>query len=182
MSKTVYFPISRTCTGAFATKELGLRSKSYPFDWCGQSYKTVSYILDNGIDHLFDEYEIASNVDGYPPRIWDKHYDMLFFHEEEDNIQETKEKYQRRYNNLITDLKNSDRVVLVQSSSCERTLTSHFKEWEDYFIDKIPDETIDDNSLDCVKESVLKINPNIKIQVTGHIIWEELLEELKTLA
>ena len=107
---------------------------------------------------------------------------MLFFHEEEDNIQETKEKYQRRYNNLITDLKNSDRVILVQSSSCERTLTSHFKEWEDYFIDKIPDETIDDNLLDCVKESVLKINPNIKIQVTKHAVWEELLKELKTYA
>tara|TARA_B110000495_G_scaffold71133_1_gene60730 strand:- start:41 stop:577 length:537 start_codon:yes stop_codon:yes gene_type:complete len=178
----MYFPISRTCTGAFATKELGLRNKSYPFDWCGQSYKTVSYILDNGVDYLFDDYEISSNIDNFPPRIWDKHYNMLFFHEEEDNILDTKKKYLRRYNNLITDLKDSDYVVLVQSSTCERTLVSHFKEWEEYFMGKIPDKAIDDNSLDCVIESVLKINPNIKIQVTKHVVWEELLKELKTYA
>ena len=107
---------------------------------------------------------------------------MLFFHEEEDSILDTKKKYLRRYNNLITDLKDSDYVVLVQSSTCERTLVSHFKEWENYFTDNIPDKAIDDNSLDCVIESVLKINPNIKIQVTKHVVWEELLKELKTYA
>ena len=41
---------------------------------------------------------------------------------------------------------------------------------------------MDDNNIESIKESILKINPNIKIQVTSHVVWEELLEELKTYA
>ena len=37
---------------------------------------------------------------------------------------------------------------------------------------------MDSNNLDCVKESILKINPNIDIKTTSYSIYKTLVEEL----
>ena len=41
---------------------------------------------------------------------------------------------------------------------------------------------MDSNDVDCVKESVLKINPNINIKVSSYSLYNTLVEELKTSA
>jgi len=181
--KKVYFPIGKVCTAAFAAKEAKLRTKNYPFDWSGNSYKTVSYVLDNGLDKIFDDVEIANSDLFENKQIWDKTYKMMFIHETEDKLSTIKKKYLKRYNNIINDIKNGDIIYLIQSSKCEKKLYDHYCELNPSFKSNVLiEENMDDNNIESIKESILKINPNIKIQVTSHVIWEELLEELKTLA
>ena len=181
--RVVYFPIGKVCTAAYAANEAKVRVKNYPFDWSGNSYKTVSYILDNGLDDIFDDVEIVNSGLFEGKQIWDKTYKMMFIHEREDKLSTIKKKYLKRYNNIIHDIKNGDVIYLIQSSNCERILSDHYSDLVPFFKSNILiEENMDSNDVDCVKESVLKINPNIKIQVTKHVVWEELLKELKTYA
>lgn len=177
----VYLPISKTCSSAFALKEIGLNQRSYPFDWIGTPYKSVADILDNGVDKLFIDYEIIKPFEYHKVLVWDKTYNILTIHETETDIDKIREKYIRRYHRMIEDLKKSDSVVLIQGSTCEKTILEHFKQFEDYFESPIPDESIDDNSIECVAESILKINPNIEIKITKRDSWENVVDELKVI-
>ena len=183
MCEKIYFPISRTCTATFALKEANLRSKSYPFDWMGQSYETIAYILKNGIDHLFDDFEIYHTdlPPGDPPRILCKYYNIFFYHEAEpQSIKKIKEKYIKRYNTLIKDIKNTKEICLVLSVQNEISLKTHYEVYNIPTTD-ITGKPLDDNSLDSIKEAILEINPNITITTTKfHKEWHEMVEELKT--
>ena len=180
----MFLPVSKLCTAAFAANEAGVRVKNYPFDWIGHSYKTVSYIIDNGFDNLFKNYEIVDNKDWPHPRIWDVDYQTFFIHETEDNVDKIKKKYIKRYNNMVTALKNSDYVCLIQSSQCERSLQGHYKETQPYYKSILPKgKQVDDDSLIDIVNSVLKINPHIEIHITKkHKVWEDIIEELKLIA
>ena len=37
---------------------------------------------------------------------------------------------------------------------------------------------MDSNNLDCVKNSIVKINPNIDVKITSHSLYKTLVEEL----
>ncbi len=178
----MFFPISKVCTGAYAANDAKVRTKNYPFDWSGSSYKKTAYAIDNGFDDLFKNYEVAYNEERGRSEIWDADYETFFIHETEDDISKIKKKYIKRYNNMITDLKNSDQVILIQSCQEEESLQSHWKSQQKYFKCKIPIyKALDDGSLECIKESILKINPNIIIKNTKyHEHWHEIVEELKT--
>jgi hypothetical protein len=177
--RIVYFPIGKVCTAAYAANEAKVRVKNYPFDWSGNSYKTVSYILDNGLDDIFDDVEIVNSGLFENKQIWDKTYKMMFIHEKEDKLSTTKKKYLKRYNNIIHDIKNGDVIYLIQSSSCERILSDHYSDLVPFFKSNILiEEDMDSNNLDCVKESILKINPNIDIKTTSYSIYKTLVEEL----
>jgi hypothetical protein len=175
------FTISKTCSGGFAIADSGLKKTTYPFDWLGQPIKTVSHILDNGIEHLLEDYEIS-----YPDEngriiqvIWDKTYNMLFTHEVSANIDEIREKFIRRYNRLINDLRNSETVVLIHATSCENSLWEHWNRWRKHFKSKIPNKSVDDNDIGCVVESILKINPEIKIQVVKSSIYSDVVDDIQ---
>ena len=181
----MFFPISKLCTGAYAANEAKVRVKNYPFDWIGNPYKQTSYAIDKGFDNLFENYEEIHNKvsdDKVYRIIWDIDYKIFFMHEGEDAIPNIKKKYIKRYNNMITDLKNSDQVVLIQSCGEEETLHGHYSRQQSAFKCKLPvDEDLDNGSLECIKESILKINPNIIIKNTKyHEHWHEIVEELKT--
>ena len=184
MSK-MYLPISRTCTAGAAIKHSGLREKTYFFDWLGQSYQTVADILDNGIDRLFEDYEIVYPVDTVLPVIWDKTYNILFIHEanpdtmEALDIDEIKAKYIIRYNRMIDDLKNSTEVVLIKATTCETSLLDHWRRWEAYFEAEIPDSSIDAMSVGTVLQAILKINPNITIKQTNNDYWAAVVREIR---
>ena len=181
--KKTFLPVGKLCTATFAANEAGVRVKNYPFDWIGCSYKTVSYIMDNGFDNLFTFYEIVKLDQWDKPRIYDIDYKTFFIHETEDDIAKIKKKYIKRYNNMITDLKNSDQVILIQSSQCERSLYGHYKETQPHYVSQLPKgKKVDDNSLVSIVNSVTKINPKINIHITKrHKKWEGIIEELKTL-
>jgi len=179
--KTVYFPVGKVCTAAYAANESKVRVKNYPFDWSGNSYKTVSYILDNGLDDIFDDVEIVNSGLFENKQIWDKTYKMMFIHEKEDKLSTTKKKYLKRYNNIIDDIKNGDIIYIIPSSSCERVLSDHYSDLVPFFkSDILIEKDMDSNNIDCIKESILKINPNINIKIIGYSLYKDLVEELKT--
>jgi hypothetical protein len=181
----MYLPISRTCTAGAAIKHSGLREKTYFFDWLGQPYQTVSDILNNGIDRLFEDYEIVYPVDHTLPVIWDKTYNILFIHEADPetmdalDVNQIKTKYIERYNRTIDDLRNAQEVVLIKASTCETSLLDHWKRWEAYFEAEIPDSSVDNMSIGPILESIYKINPNITIKQTENSYWAAVVRELK---
>ena len=183
MSKTIFFPIGKVCTAAYAANEAKVRVINYPFDWSGNSYKTISYILDNGLDNIFDNVETVNSGLFEGKQIWDKTYNMMFIHEKEDKLSTIKKKYLKRYTNIVNDIKNSDNIYLIQSSNCERELSDHYSDLVPFFKSNILiEENMDSNNIDCVKESVLKINPNINIKISSYSLYNTLVEELKTSA
>ena len=82
---------------------------------------------------------------------------------------------------MINDIKNSNHIVLIQSSQCERSLYGHYKETQPFYKSELPKgKDVDDLSLVDIVNSVLKINPTINIQITKrHKVWEGIIEELK---
>ena len=186
--KKMHFTISKTCSGAFAIADSGFKKATYPFDWLGQSIKTVSYILDNGVEHLLEDYEVAypdDHLSNTPDRtilpvVWDKTYNMLFAHEEKvPDINKIRKKFIRRYNRLINDLRNSETVVLIHATTCENSLWEHWNKWQKYFKSKIPSEEVDDGDIECVVESILKINPEINIQVVKSSPYPDVVEDIR---
>ena len=181
--KKVYFPIGKLCASAYAANEAKVRVKNYPFDWSGNSYKTVSYILDNGLNNIFDDIEIVDSGLFEGKQIWDKTYKMMFIHEKENKISTIKKKYLKRYNNIINAIKNNNIIYLIQSTKCERVLSDHYSELAPFFKSNIlVEKDMDSDNLDCVVKSILKINPIIDIKVTGFSLYEDLVKELKTSA
>ena len=85
---------------------------------------------------------------------------------------------------MINDIKNSNHIVLIQSSQCERSLHGHYKETQPFYKSELPKgKDVDDLSLVDIVNSVLKINPTINIQITKrHKVWEGIIEELKLIA
>ena len=186
--KKVFFPISKVCTAAFAAKEAGVRNKSYLFDWTGQSYKSMAYMLNNGVDTLFDDIERVDNVESHPyghHSIWDFNYKIGFLHEKaEDSVDVLKKKYKRKYNKTIKAIKEADWICLIQSCKEEDTVKHHIELVQPYF-KRVLDPTFEDldgDDLECIKEAILKINPNVQIHVTDHHDkWSEVVEEIKFL-
>ena len=85
--------------------------------------------------------------------------------------------------NIINDIKNSNNIYLIQSSNCERGLSDHYSDLVPFFKSNILiEENMDSNDVNCIKESVLKINPNINIKVSSYSLYNTLVEELKTSA
>lgn len=184
MSK-MYFPISRTCTGGAAIKHSGLREKTYFFDWIGQSYQTVSDIIDNGIDNLFEDYEMIHPLDHTLPVIWDKTYNILFIHEVDTetmielDLDTIKAKYIRRYERMMDDLRNADEIILIKATTCETSLEDHFKRWESYFTAPIPDSSVDAMSIGTILQSISNINPDAEIKMTENTYWAAVVRELQ---
>ncbi|OYT15371.1 MAG: hypothetical protein B7C24_13365, partial [Bacteroidetes bacterium 4572_77] len=87
----------------------------------------------------------------------------------------------KRYNNIINDIKNSDIIYLIQSSKCERVLSDHYSDLVPFFKSNILiEEDMDSNNLDCVKKSILNINPNIEIKITKYNLYKDVVNELST--
>ena len=184
--KKLFPPVSKVCTGAFAAKEAEVRNKTYIFDWSGQSYKSTAYILDNGVDKLFDNAERVDNAGGYfgEHTIWDDDYKMLLLHEKsEDDIEFLKKKYKRSYDSTIKAIKEAEWICLIQSTMQENTIDDHLGMVQAKFEGKLPiGENLDDNSVECVVESIKRINPQAEVYVTKyHDKFMELVEELKKL-
>lgn len=186
--KKVYLPVSKVCTAAFAAKEAGVRDKSLLFDWNGKSYKTMAYILNNGVDTLFDDIERVDTGDEHPfghHFIWDFKYQIGFLHEKsEDTVENLKKKYKLKYQKTIKAIKEAEWICLIQSCKEEDTIEHHMSLMQPYIKrDMNPNsENFDGDDLECVKEAILKINPNVQIHITDHHEkWSEVVEEIKFL-
>ena len=156
-------PIGDHCAISMILKELGLRKKSYPFDWIMHTeqindtniiqnielidllkIKTIENIVKLFIGNAFDnENKTNSN-------------NICFPHDTEEVIEIFK-KYERRFNRLLEDLNKNNIFIL---------LTRHYY--------------IDENTFNKIKDVLLRYNNNsiiLFISGTNHIYFENKKDE-----
>jgi hypothetical protein len=116
-------PLGDNCAIATILKELGIRNKSYPFDWISHVGPNPTYsIIETNINlliHLIESgdcgkilyYMLQNNIDE------NQHIngDIIYPHEK-GSIEETNEKYLRRIQRLyddITDIENNNLFIMI---------------------------------------------------------------------
>jgi hypothetical protein len=154
-------PIGDHCAVSMILKELGLRNKSYPFDWnvhVNSLYSTniISNIeiidnldLDN-ISHISKKY-IGDALDDINKT--NTETNITFPHDFGDSDEIIK-KYERRFERLYSDLNNKKNLFIL--------LTRHF--------------FIDENNFEKIKKTLFKFNNDNKILFisgSNHPYFEE---------
>jgi len=111
-------PLGDHCAVSQILKELGLRKKSYPFDWCAHIEAYESNILNN-IKYLLELLEFK-NIDLITYKLIgdtlsknDSIYNNLTFPHEFDNIENTNNKYKRRILRLYEDITDKNRNMYI---------------------------------------------------------------------
>jgi len=98
------------CGGAMELEKLGLRDKSYPFDWIISDIHSIAELLANDFQDLFDEELLFRNTE-YPHIIHHKKYRFDFYHDFDRNlsiesqVKSVESKYRRRINNFYLSIK-----------------------------------------------------------------------------
>ena len=180
MAKTMYLPISETCSSGITLRELGVREVAYPFDWAGLPYQSIADAIDNGFDDAFIDYE-KIYAEKYDCVIWEKKYNMLLIHEPDMRVELIKARYKRRYKRMIEDLKNSDEVFLIPSALNEETPYEFWNTLGFEFTEKIPTrEELNLGNIENVKEAILRVNPNIKITFPKQYnTWDDIMKAIR---
>jgi hypothetical protein len=154
-------PIGDHCAISLIFKDLGLRNKSYPFDW--NSHTDVLYntniiynikIIDSlkldNISHITEEYigDALVNINKINTKT------NINFPHELGNSDEIIKKYERRFERLYLDLNNKTNLFIL--------LTRYFY--------------IDENNFEEIRKILFKFNNDNKILFisgTNHIYFEE---------
>ena len=156
-------PIGDHCAISMILKELGLRRKSYPFDWIMHTegihntniiqnvelidllkIKTIENIVKLFIDNAFDNENKTNSKN------------ICFPHDTEE-VCEIFTKYERRFNRILEDLNKNNIFIL---------LTRHYY--------------IDENTFNKIKQVLLRDNDNsiiLFISGTNHIYFENKKDE-----
>jgi hypothetical protein len=111
-------PLGDHCAISMILKEFNLRKKSYPFDWCAHIEAYESNILSN-IEYLLELLEFK-NIDSITCKLIgntlsnnDSVYNNLTFPHEFGNIEETNNKYKRRFIRLYDDINNKNKNIYI---------------------------------------------------------------------
>ena len=172
--------ISKSCAGAWQLKFAGVREVAYPFDWTGQSYKSIADVLDNGFNDAFIDYEKVYVEKEFDCVIWEKKYNLLLLHEPDLEVNLIKDRYIRRYNRLINDLKNTEEVFLIPSPDNDHPLKWHFEKFQHKFKDTIPsEEVLGQGTIKDVEDAILRVNPNIKFIFPENLDYDEIIKSIK---
>ena len=110
---TIIISIGCDCGVSEMTKKYNLRTTAYPFDWLC-TYKGVSDIIKNDFkDFLPDlsKIEDLNIVDGCP-NVFNHKYGLKFIHDKLE-LQEEKDKYERRINRFKELLKNPPKEKII---------------------------------------------------------------------
>ncbi len=117
-----FIPLGEACRPAYWLRETGLRYCSLPFDWMmSYSLKTVSVILDKGMDSWFVRYKEDKKRKEDPWKrfvidVKNKISSMHDFSKEQtvkEGMPKFKEKYKRRYERMKKILSTSKSVCFV---------------------------------------------------------------------
>ncbi len=123
-------PIGRSCHTVMILNRLKLRTKSYPFDWSGTIRPEIAGVggvrmkielIENDFKDWFNFKDFV--IEGYNNsphhRVINIHTGLNYFHHFpkeqpiEENFDEVKERYTRRANRLVHDLRKSRRTLCV---------------------------------------------------------------------
>lgn len=154
-------PIGDHCAISIILKDLGLRNKSYPFDWSSHTdilfntniiynIKIIDSLELDNISHITKEYigDALVNINKINTKT------NINFPHELGNSDEIIKKYERRFERLYLDLNNKTNLFIL--------LTRHFY--------------IDENNFEEIMKILFKFNNDNKILFisgTNHIYFEE---------
>lgn len=162
-------PIGDHCAISILLNDLKLRYKSYPFDWVAkteQLYDTnIIYNIQlinelnstDNIDDIIKKYIGNAFDDNNTNKITNTTTDILFPHDNEQNITDIFEKYKRRFIRLKLDLNKKNIFIL---------LTRH------YYIEKDIFQNIIEQLLNYNSESII-----LFISGTNHTYFENINNE-----
>lgn len=108
-------PLGDHCAASLILKELGLRKKSYPFDWISHKddFESNINIIVNLLFELLEfnnTCDITNKLLGNKISSNEKIFNELIFPHEFNNVETTNSKYLRRLNRLYTDITNINNV------------------------------------------------------------------------
>lgn len=131
------------CSVALELERLGLRSASYPFDWCISDFKGVIQAIDSHFDDFLKYDDLSQNMDIHEQYKNDK-YNIYFFHDFdrylplEEQISTVKVRYDRRIERFYKNI--SEPTIFIRYIS-DKGLTEDGKtnelDWIENNYDKI---------------------------------------------
>jgi len=141
MEKYNIIPMGDNCIVAEVIKDLNLRKCSYPFDWISH----IHYFTATNINYNFEILEKVMqgnfNVNDFFGKAFTDgtkiHKNIWFPHDNADNVEDTIDKYKRRFYRLHKDILNKKNIFIF--------LTRHYVMEESAF-DKIVAQVLSYNS------------------------------------
>ena len=119
MSPVCLIPLGDHCASAILLRDIGLRKCSYPFDWyvhrCPESGQSVINMNIELLLDLLDGVSLESLCDRLLGNCVEKdqlYYNDVWFAHEKGTLEETNEKYLRRFERLYRDVTDPLNVVM----------------------------------------------------------------------
>lgn len=114
--KSTFISLGGNCSIAYQLKRLGLRHKSYPFDWCKMSINKLNKVLENDFEnfsdikifkfsknHLLENDDLLNDNGSY---IVKNKYNISFAHELKTDTEKELKKFKETLERRITRFKN----------------------------------------------------------------------------
>ncbi|MFV8063361.1 DUF1796 family putative cysteine peptidase [Streptococcus pluranimalium] len=108
-SYTNYISLGYFCSIALDLEKLGLRDRSFPFDWCITNFEGINSLIENRFEDLF-ETDLLFQSSKNPSHYQNGKYNMQFFHDFNENsslssqLNDVKEKYDRRISRFFEEI------------------------------------------------------------------------------
>ena len=100
------------CSVALELERIGLRSTSYPFDWCISNYEGVIDAIENQFENFLN-YDFLLQSDTVHEHYFNEKYKIWFFHDFdkyyslEKQLSNVRDKYLRRIERFYEDIKEN---------------------------------------------------------------------------
>lgn len=186
----INLPIGHTCRSANQARGSKQREKAYPFDWTLNNYEYVVKFLSEPCNNFLRDIEVGPKI--YKQKyettgdalstnaeipligVYDRYFNVILVHDFKpvvDCITSVKEKYLKRRERLIQDIKDSKKVTLHTNEWSEKTLKRESKVALNRFGKDLKSIfTPEKYTIEQVKDSIKKINSKIEINVK---YWNE---------
>lgn len=180
------------CGVAQDLEAMGLRATSSPFDWTISNFKEVIRAMDNEFDS-FMCYENLKQNTIHKNYYWDETYDIQFFHDfskykslEEQYI-EVREKYQRRIDRFLTNIKKPTLFIRYinadKQDNMERSKELIWIEDNYEYIEKVLKKYNSNNEIiyigdENLKSEIIKLY-NVKIDINDIVARHPLINNEK---
>lgn len=180
----IHIPVGWRCDATQRAKRNNLRKVAYPFDWTIQHYNSMYYLLEKGMNRFLTDYKIGEKkYDAFYDdkgekvkklrSVFCKKSQCIIVHDYKPGtkITEIKEKYTRRYNRMISDIKSADKITLITDEWTEDVWEEQIKLYKqrlDIDISKVWNQT---KTIDDIINSIQKKNPKAEI---NHVRFDTL--------
>lgn len=182
-NKHIYVPIGWDCNTARQLEREGKRKVAYPFDWTMNTYDSICIILDKGFSNFLTNFKIGpqtytqfyetTGTKSKPLKnVYDYDLQTVIGHDYYDGVdlQTIRDKYQKRYLRLISDIKSADKITLVGSIPTEKFFNKGMEVYEARLDLNLRDLLTHEKTIEDVANKVRLLNPNAVIKTEEHSV------------